>query len=57
MEWANAALGRTVTAADTLKNVLLKTRAPGGDWKLLGIGVPGDREGDDKRLRGRARAG
>ncbi|MFN8070692.1 MAG: proline--tRNA ligase [Mycobacterium sp.] len=50
VEWANAALGRTVTAADTLKNVLLKTRAPGGDWKLLGIGVPGDREVDDKRL-------
>ncbi len=50
VEWANAALGRTVTAADTLKNVLLKTRAPGGDWMLLGIGVPGDREVDDKRL-------
>ena len=49
--WANAAgLGRTVTAADTLKNVMLKVRAPGGDWELLGIGVPGDREIDDKRL-------
>ncbi len=50
VEWANAALGRAVTAADTLKNILLKTRAPGGDWELLGIGVPGDREVDDKRL-------
>lgn len=51
VDWANAAgLGRTVTAADTLKNVLLKIRAPGGEWELLGIGLPGDREVDDKRL-------
>jgi prolyl-tRNA synthetase len=49
--WANeAGLGRTVTAADTLKNVLVKVREPGGDWELLAIGVPGDREVDDKRL-------
>ncbi len=48
--WANEALDRTVTAADTLKNVLLKVRQPGGDWELLAIGVPGDREVDDKRL-------
>lgn len=46
-----ADLGRTFTAADTLKNVLLKTRAPGEDkWELLAIGVPGDREVDMKRL-------
>jgi prolyl-tRNA synthetase len=51
VEWVNGAdLGRAVTAADTLKNVLLKVREPGGDWELLGIGVPGDREVDDKRL-------
>lgn len=51
VEWANGAgLGRTVTAADTLKNVLLKVRAPGGEWELLAVGVPGDREVDDKRL-------
>jgi prolyl-tRNA synthetase len=51
VDWANTAgLGRTVTAADTLKNVLLKVRAPGGEWELLGIGLPGDREVDDKRL-------
>ncbi|SEH84841.1 prolyl-tRNA synthetase [Mycolicibacterium rutilum] len=50
VDWANATLDRTVTAADTLKNVMLKTRLPGGDWELLGIGVPGDREVDDKRL-------
>ncbi len=50
VDWANATLGRPVTAADTLKNVLLKVRAPGGEWELLGIGLPGDREVDDKRL-------
>jgi prolyl-tRNA synthetase len=51
VEWANGAdLGRAVTAADTLKNVLLKVRQPGEDWELLAVGVPGDREVDDKRL-------
>ncbi|MEZ0049408.1 prolyl-tRNA synthetase [Mycobacterium sp. MAA66] len=50
VDWANGALDREVTAADTLKNVLLKVRQPGGDWELLAIGVPGDREVDDKRL-------
>jgi prolyl-tRNA synthetase len=52
VEFLNSAdLGRTFTAADTLKNVLLKTRAPGtSEWTLLGVGVPGDREVDMKRL-------
>ena len=50
VQWANGALDRSVTAADTLKNVMLKVRAPGGEWELLGIGLPGDREVDDKRL-------
>jgi prolyl-tRNA synthetase len=46
-----AGLGREFTAADTLKNVLVKTRAPGAqEWTLLGVGVPGDREVDMKRL-------
>ncbi|HEY2203601.1 MAG TPA: proline--tRNA ligase [Pseudonocardia sp.] len=46
-----AGLGRDFTAADTLKNVLVKRRAPGtAEWTLLGIGVPGDREVDMKRL-------
>ena len=46
-----AGLGREFTAADTLKNVLLKTRNPGAaEWTLLGVGVPGDREVDMKRL-------
>jgi len=47
----NAGLGREFTAADTLKNVLLKTRRPGEEkWELLAVGVPGDREVDQKRL-------
>ena len=51
VDWANSAnLGRTVTAADTLKNVILKVHQPGGDWELLAVGVPGDRAVDDKRL-------
>ncbi|MDQ1686392.1 MAG: prolyl-tRNA synthetase [Frankiaceae bacterium] len=45
-------LGKTFTGADTLKNVVLKTRAPGGDWELLIVGVPGDREVDLKRVAG-----
>ena len=46
-----ANLGRAFTAADTLKNVMVKTRPPGAqDWALLGVGVPGDREVDMKRL-------
>ena len=50
VDWANTALDREVTAADTLKNVALKMRQPGGDWELLAVGVPGDREVDEKRL-------
>ncbi|WP_029111170.1 proline--tRNA ligase [Mycobacterium sp. URHD0025] len=55
VDWANSAeleqfSGRAVTAADTLKNVLLKTRVPGGEWELLAVGIPGDREVDEKRL-------
>ncbi|MGQ0841817.1 proline--tRNA ligase [Actinokineospora sp.] len=46
-----ADLGRAFTAADTLKNVLLKTRQPGTtEWVPLAVGVPGDREVDPKRL-------
>lgn len=48
--WANATLEGTFSAADTLKNVMVKVREPGGDWELLGVGVPGDREVDFKRL-------
>ena len=46
-----AGLSRTFTAADTLKNVLVKIRQPGAEeWELLAIAVPGDREVDMKRL-------
>ncbi|KAA0919558.1 proline--tRNA ligase [Dietzia sp. ANT_WB102] len=49
--WANAAgLERQVTAADTLKTVMLKVRQPGRDWELLAVGLPGDREVDMKRV-------
>src|SRR3954452_23790799 len=46
-------LGRSFTAADTLKNVVLKTRDPGAsDWQLLVVGVPGNREVLIKRIAG-----
>jgi prolyl-tRNA synthetase len=46
-------LGRSFTAADTLKNVVLRTRAPGAhEWELLIVGIPGDREVDLKRIAG-----
>src|SRR5690242_19660173 len=42
-----------ITAADTLKNVVLRTREPGAsEWQLLVLGVPGDREVDVKRVAG-----
>ncbi|MGO4617780.1 proline--tRNA ligase [Nocardia sp. 2YAB30] len=55
VDWANSAgigerYGRQVTASDTLKNVMVKLRHPDGKTEILGIGVPGDREVDDKRL-------
>ncbi|GAA3959686.1 proline--tRNA ligase [Gordonia caeni] len=50
VDWANGVLDREVTAADTLKNVLVKIRRPGGDWEITAVGVPGDREVDFKRL-------
>jgi prolyl-tRNA synthetase len=51
VDFLNAAgLGRRFTAADTLKNVLVKVRRPGAEPTLLAVGVPGDREVDMKRL-------
>src|SRR6201985_828871 len=44
VEWANSALDREVSAADTLKNVALKVRQPGGEWELLAVGGTVDRE-------------
>ncbi len=44
-------LDRPITAADTLKNVVLKVCEPGADEsEILIVGVPGDREVDMKRL-------
>lgn len=41
---------RPWTAADTLKNVVVKLRQPDHSVTLLAVGVPGDREVDMKRL-------
>jgi prolyl-tRNA synthetase len=54
-DWASVGVSEspTFTAADTLKNVVFKTKAPAAaDWELLVVGVPGDREIDLKRLAG-----
>ncbi|CAM3025351.1 prolyl-tRNA synthetase [Williamsia muralis] len=49
--WAQATFpDRGFTAADTLKNVVVKLRHPDGTTELLAVGVPGDREVDMKRL-------
>lgn len=42
--------GRAWTAADTLKNVVLRLTHPDGAVELVAVGVPGDREADAKRL-------
>jgi len=52
VQLVNTLRDQPITAADTLKNVVLKTREPGGKWELLIVGVPGDREVDMKRLSG-----
>jgi prolyl-tRNA synthetase len=41
---------RDWTAADTLKNVIVKLKHPDGSTSALAVGVPGDREVDLKRL-------
>ncbi|MGZ8744626.1 MAG: proline--tRNA ligase [Nocardioides sp.] len=43
---------RPWTAADTLKNVLVTLKHPDGTREPIAIGVPGDREVDQKRLEG-----
>jgi prolyl-tRNA synthetase len=54
VEWLRTATqldGRRFAAGDTLKNVVVRTRAPESTgWNLLVIGVPGDREVDLKRV-------
>jgi prolyl-tRNA synthetase len=46
----HARADRPWAADDTLKNVLLMVRHPDGTREPLAIGVPGDREVDEKRL-------
>ncbi|MFT4218893.1 MAG: proline--tRNA ligase [Microbacterium sp.] len=46
---ANAVLDGEHTAADTLKNVVLALVHPDGERELVIVGVPGDRDVDDKR--------
>ncbi|HEU4913447.1 MAG TPA: proline--tRNA ligase [Actinomycetes bacterium] len=41
---------RDWTAADTLKNVVVKLKHPDGKTELLAVGLPGDRDVDAKRL-------
>jgi len=41
---------RDWTAADTLKNVVVRLRHPDGREELLAVGLPGDREVDMRRL-------
>ena len=43
--------GRAWTAADTLKNVVVVLAHPDGTREPLAIGVPGDRDVDEKRLQ------
>lgn len=49
VEHANATLDGTYTAADTLKNVVLALTHLDGTRELVVVGIPGDREVDEKR--------
>ena len=59
VEWANGegitVAGRAVTAADTLKCMMMKVAQPAAteedrEWELAAVLIPGDRELDEKRL-------
>ncbi|GAA3644982.1 proline--tRNA ligase [Microbacterium marinilacus] len=50
VEHANAVLDHEVTAADTLKNVVLALVHPDRTRELVVIGLPGDRDVDMKRV-------
>ncbi|WP_214322298.1 proline--tRNA ligase [Nonomuraea sediminis] len=51
VNYVNEHYGLSITAADTLKNVVVSVYTPGADKpETLVIGVPGDREVDFKRL-------
>jgi len=49
VEYFNAEHGKQITAADTLKNVVLALTSPEGKRSLVIVGIPGDREVDTKR--------
>ncbi|QGU27353.1 proline--tRNA ligase [Microbacterium oryzae] len=50
VDHSNAVLDREVTAADTLKNVVLRLTHLDGTRELVVVGIPGDRDIDDKRV-------
>ncbi|MFD9945826.1 proline--tRNA ligase [Nonomuraea sp. NPDC059023] len=51
VEHVNTVHGLSITAADTLKNIVVKITTPGSDKvETLIVGVPGDRDVDFKRL-------
>ena len=50
VEWANTRPGPRGHRRRHTEEHLLKVRQPGGEWELLAVGVPGDREVDEKRL-------
>ncbi|MCA2227314.1 proline--tRNA ligase [Nonomuraea aurantiaca] len=51
VSYVNEHHGLSITAAETLKNVVVKVTTPGSDKvETLIVGVPGDREVDFKRL-------
>ncbi|RKT33752.1 prolyl-tRNA synthetase [Microbacterium sp. AG1240] len=50
VDHANAALDGDYTAADTLKNVVLALTHLDGTREVVAVGLPGDRDVDDKRV-------
>ncbi|MBN9154378.1 MAG: proline--tRNA ligase [Microbacterium sp.] len=50
VDHANAVLGGEYSAADTLKNVVLALTHLDGRRELVVVGLPGDRDVDDKRV-------
>ncbi|MDO4908892.1 MAG: proline--tRNA ligase [Corynebacterium sp.] len=49
VDWANG-MGLGVSAADTLKCIVVKVTQPGEEPELAVVALPGDREVDEKRL-------
>jgi prolyl-tRNA synthetase len=49
VEYFNSQHGKQITAADTLKNVVLALTSPEGKRSIVIVGIPGDRDVDTKR--------